>query len=67
VSDVLKPAPSLLIKLGSALVHADELTSPLGHAFDRVALEQLIADPEVVAWRKEMRAMGLLPEMRNER
>jgi hypothetical protein len=44
----------LLCKLGSIVVHADEMLSAKGHHFDRVALEALLHDPEVAAWLKEM-------------
>ena len=54
---------TLLVKLGSIAVHADELTSPGGHDFDRVAMRQLIEDPDVVAWVKAMGA--LLPRKRS--
>jgi hypothetical protein len=52
------------VKLGSIAVHADELTSPTGHAFDRVALQSLLQDAEVAAWLKEMDAMAFLPKKR---
>ena len=45
---------ALLSKLGSIVVHADEFLSPGGHAFDKEALLQLIRDPEVQEWLKEM-------------
>jgi hypothetical protein len=64
MSDPLKPAATVLIKLGSLAVHADELLSPKGHDFDRVALKQLLADPEVVAWLAEMGKMAFLPVKR---
>jgi hypothetical protein len=60
--DFKKPPLSLLAKLGSIAVHAEEMLSPEGHAFDKTALEQLLKDPEVVAWIKDMGA--LLPRKR---
>jgi hypothetical protein len=60
----LAPSPQLLCKLGSALIHARELVSPDGHAFDKHALESLMADAEVVAWLDEMDAAALLPRER---
>lgn len=60
----LSPAIPLLVKLGSIAVHVEELLSPDGHSFDRVALEELLRDPEVVAWREAMDAMALLPVKR---
>lgn len=47
----------LLIKLGSLVVHADELLSPDGRQADRIAIEGLLSDPEVIAWIKGMGAM----------
>ena len=64
MSDPLKPDPSLLCKLGSVLVHADELISSNGHAFDRHALEQLVADPDVKEWLAQMDAMAMIPRKR---
>lgn len=51
----LQPAVTLLAKIGSIVVHADELLSTNGHAYDRVALQGLLNDPEVTAWVKAMR------------
>lgn len=63
-NDVMKPPMGLLCKLGSIVVHADELTSPDGHEFDREALKSLLGDHEVVSWLKGMRGMALIPEKR---
>lgn len=60
----LTPSASLLCKLGSIAVHADEMMSADGHAFDRVALQQLIADAEVADWIKQMNAMAMVPRKR---
>ncbi len=49
---------SLASKLASAVVHADELTSPQGHQFDVDALRGIIKDPEVVAWLKSLGALA---------
>lgn len=59
--DPLKPSATLLIKLGSLAVHAEELLSPKGHQFDRAALDTCLQDAEVQAWLKEMGALALLP------
>lgn len=48
------PSLSLLSKLGSIIIHTDEFLSSKGHQFDKVALEQLIADAEVQQWLKAM-------------
>jgi hypothetical protein len=61
---MLSPNASLLCKLGSIAVHADEMMSKDGHHFDRIALNQLLADPEVVEWLKEMDAHAMLPKKR---
>lgn len=60
----LTPSASLLMKLGSIAVHADEMLSPLGHGFDRIALEAVLHDPEVVEWLAAMAAMAYLPVKR---
>lgn len=61
-SDPLKPSATLLIKLGSAFVHAQEILEqrrgPMLDAhtleFDLPAFETSAHDPEVEAWIKEM-------------
>lgn len=60
----LTPSPSVLVKLGSIAVHVEELLSPTGHGFDKLALDQLLKDPEVVAWLKDMDRLALLPVKR---
>lgn len=62
----LKPTVPLLVKLGSIAVHVEEMLSPRGHGFDKIALEQLLVDPEYIAWREQMTAMAMLPVMRNK-
>lgn len=62
--EILSPAPGLLCKLVSVIVHAEELTSPDGHRFDADALSQLLSDPEVRAWIDGMTAAGLAPVKR---
>jgi hypothetical protein len=54
MDDPLKPPLTLLSKLGSIAVHAEEMSSPKGHAFDLIAIRSLLADSEVVAWVKAM-------------
>lgn len=53
-TDPLKPGIGLLAKLGSIVVHYEELLSPQGHSFDRHALKTLLDDPEVKDWLKGM-------------
>ncbi len=64
VDGPLSPSAALLCKLGSIIVHAEELTSPKGHVVDKIALEQLTNDPEVQAWMEAMRKMAMLPVKR---
>ncbi len=45
-----KPSLSLLVKLGSLIVHADEALSKDGHPFDIRAFQDGMKDPEVKAW-----------------
>lgn len=63
--DPLKPTPALLCKLGSVLVHAEEMLGPGGHQFDKAALETAAYDPEVKEWREAMDKMAMLPKKRN--
>lgn len=53
-NDPLKPSLSLLSKLGSIVVHADEAISQNRHQFDIAAIETLLADSEVQQWIKDM-------------
>jgi hypothetical protein len=62
----LTPAPVTLAKLGSIIVHAEEAASTHGHYFDRIALETLLEDADVVAWLKGMRELALIPVRRRE-
>ncbi len=64
MTDPLKPTTTLLIKLGSIIVHQDEMMSSKGHYFDKDALETVRNDPEVVDWFKAMDAMAFLPVKR---
>ena len=64
MSAMLIPSPSLLCKLGSIVVHVEELLSPSGHPFDRDALLALLADAEVRAWLAQMDAAAMLPNKR---
>lgn len=65
MSEALRPAASLLCKLGSIAVHSQELLSEDGHAFDRTALDTLMNDPEVKAWLKIMDSLALIPKKRH--
>lgn len=62
--DPLKPDISLLVKLGSIAVHAEEFLSPGGHQFDRAALDGLFQDHAVRGWIEQMTRLALLPVRR---
>jgi len=64
MTDLLKPNLALLCRIASIAVHADELTSPDGHDFDRDAIRSLLADPEVADWLKKMGKAALIPVKR---
>lgn len=64
-NEVLKPSVALLVKLGSVIVHADELLSPHGHHYDRAAIQTLMDDAEVREWLEGMDKMAFLPKKRN--
>jgi hypothetical protein len=61
-TDVLKPTPQLLIKLGSLITHYQEFNSPNGHELDLVTIHSLEKDPDVKEWLKGMDEMALLPK-----
>jgi hypothetical protein len=63
-NDPLKPSLTLLVKLGSLAVHIEEMLSPGGHAFDKNAIDQILNDPEVKEWLKDMDDMAFLPKKR---
>lgn len=65
MADTLKPSVSLLVKLGSIVVHAEEYFSLGGHPYDKTALDGLLTDPEVREWRNQMDAMAFLPKKRS--
>lgn len=54
MSDPTKPTIALLAKLGSIVVHAEEMLSQKGHYFDKLAFEHLLKDGEIQAWLKAM-------------
>ena len=64
MADPLNPSASLLVKLGSIIVHFEEMNSSKGHHFDKHALDTLQSDPEVVNWFKQMNKMAMLPVKR---
>jgi hypothetical protein len=64
MTDPLKPSPTLLIKLGSMVVHYEEMLSRKGHEFDKHALDTLTNDAEVREWFSSMDKMAFLPRKR---
>lgn len=58
------PPVSLLCKLASIAVHADEWTSTGAHTVDREAIRSLLADPDVKVWLEKMTAAALAPRKR---
>lgn len=60
----LKPSVSLLVKLGSLIVHFDETRSSKSHMFDTNAIETLLNDAEVKAWLDSMNKAAYLPVKR---
>lgn len=73
MTDTLKPPLTLLIKLGSIAVHADEMNdygfNPQEHAFvfDRGAMVTLLQDPEVKEWIASMTKLAFVPQKRNNK
>lgn len=63
-STPLMPSVSTLVKIGSLLVHYQELASSDGHHFDKSAIDQLEADADVKEWLAAMTKKGLLPVKR---
>jgi hypothetical protein len=64
MSDVLKPQVSLLCKLGSIAIHAEEMLAPGRHQFDVAAMRTLLDDEEVKKWIAGMDLMAFLPKKR---
>ncbi len=60
----LELSAPLASKLGSVVVHVEEMLSPTGHDFDRIALEGLLADPDIREWITDLQAMALVPVKR---
>jgi len=63
--DPLNPPLALLVKLGSIAVHVDEMLSPQGHGYDKIVIQGVLQDPEVIEWIAEMTHKGLLPVKRS--
>lgn len=65
MSDPLKPSANILIKLGSLVVHYEELNSPRGHHFDQGAIDTIMRDEELKEWFRQMNELAFLPVKRN--
>jgi hypothetical protein len=67
--DALKPAPGLLCKIVSVLVHADEMREsqhdPHANEIDRVALYSALDQPDVKEWIEAMTKGGFAPIKRS--
>jgi len=63
-TDTLHPSPALLAKLGSILIHAEEMLSAKGHHFDAATLFGLLNDSDVQEWLSKMDKLALLPKKR---
>jgi hypothetical protein len=61
----LAPTPPVLVKLGSALVHAEEFLEQAGHPYDLEAFRRLLTDSDVQEWRAAMAERALLPAKRS--
>lgn len=62
--DPLSPSLALLCKLGSIIVHFEEMSSPGGHVVDKIVINSLLEDPEVKQWLEEMDKLALLTKKR---
>lgn len=55
---------ALVAKLASIAVHANEMLSPGGHDFDRIAIRSLLDDPEVRVFLAHPAMQAFLPRKR---
>lgn len=62
----INPSIALLTKLASIAVHAEEALSTDGHSFDRIALDSLLGDEEVVTFLEAGRKLAMIPEKRKQ-
>jgi hypothetical protein len=60
----LKPEASVLMKIGSIVVHISEAISEKSHEFDFAAIQSLLEDSEVLDWLEQMDKLALLPKKR---
>lgn len=64
IEGTLNPSLTLLCKLASIVVHIEEKESANGHAYDKVALDSALNDPEVKLWVEQMTSFGFAPVKR---
>ena len=62
--DTLHPPITVLVALGSLAVHIEEFLSPTGHLADKIAIDSILAQPEVRKWLAEMEKFAFLPVKR---
>lgn len=62
--NAMMPSLGILVKLGSIMVHVEEMLSSGAHDFDTYAIQTLLDDHELRNWIKEMDKHGLLPKKR---
>jgi hypothetical protein len=72
MAQLLIPPVTLLVKLGSIAVHADEyLNDPhktaMSDLADRETIQSLLGDPEVSDWIEKMSEKAMLPVQRHKR
>ena len=60
----LKPDAKLLCKLGSIVIHIEELISSKGHPYDKSSLLGLLADEDINNWLTQMDKLALIPKKR---
>lgn len=64
MSDALKPSMALQAKIGSLLIHAEEMCSDDGHEYDRAAFLSGMRDDDVLVWLGALAELSLLPVKR---
>jgi hypothetical protein len=52
---------TLQVKLGSIIIHIQEMLSGKGHEFDNIVILQLMNDSELLNWLNALETEGLLP------
>lgn len=63
----MKPEATLLIAIGSALIHFEEFESEDGRPVDLDQARLIMTRPDVKAWISEMNAMAFLPVKRDKK